>query len=50
MPGTPMPMNVAGVMDIVSIATLVTATLLWARRRRQSPPAPRELRSGGHRA
>ena len=40
MPGTPMPMNVAGVMDIVSIATLLAATAAWARRRLSRGLAP----------
>lgn len=40
MPGTPMPMNVAGVMDIVSIATLLAATVAWARRRLSRGLAP----------
>ena len=40
-PGEPMPRNVARLMDIFSIATLVIATLAWVRGRRNS----RELKT-----
>lgn len=35
LPGAPAPWNIARAMDVVSVATLVLATLAWARRRRR---------------
>jgi hypothetical protein len=46
LPGKPAPWNIGRLMDIFSIATLVVATLAWARRQRRSR-APR-LRSSSY--
>lgn len=41
LPGAPAPWNIARVMDLVSVATLVLATLTWARRIRGQAPKGR---------
>lgn len=38
LPGAPAPWNIARVMDLVSVATLILATLAWARRSRGQAP------------
>jgi hypothetical protein len=44
LPGEPAPWNIARVMDVVSVLTLVAATLAWARSRRGDRASPRHRR------